>query len=104
MRRYGGRWLCGRQGKAHKCVFVRVRPQIEESEKNRNLFKNLGLRPAPMYLSVEYAGVLDITKPEEELEVGKSVNAKIIDMDLEHQKLELSIRELEGTSREYKEE
>lgn len=45
-----------------------------------------------------------ISKPEEELEVGKKVNAKIIDMDIEHQKLELSIRDLEGTSREYKEE
>lgn len=45
-----------------------------------------------------------ITKPEEELEVGKKVNAKIIDIDVEHQKLELSIRDLEGTSREFKEE
>lgn len=45
-----------------------------------------------------------ITKPEEELKVGKRVNAKIIDIDVEHQKLELSIRDLEGTSREYKEE
>ena len=45
-----------------------------------------------------------ISKPEEELEVGKKVNAKIIDIDLENKKIELSIRELEGTSREYKEE
>jgi len=45
-----------------------------------------------------------ISKPEEELKVGQKVNAKIIDIDLEHQKIELSIRELEGTSSEYKEE
>ena len=45
-----------------------------------------------------------ISKPEEELEVGKKVNAKIIDIDLENKKIELSIRELEGTSREYREE
>ena len=45
-----------------------------------------------------------IAKPEEELTVGKKVNAKIIDMDLENKKIELSIRELEGTSKEYKEE
>ena len=45
-----------------------------------------------------------ITKPEEELTVNQKVNAKIIDIDVEHQKLELSIRELEGTSREWKEE
>lgn len=45
-----------------------------------------------------------ISKPEEELKVEQKVNAKIIDMDLENQKIELSIRELEGTSSEYKEE
>ena len=45
-----------------------------------------------------------IAKPEEVLEVGKKVNAKIIDIDIEKQKIELSIRDLEGTSREYKEE
>ena len=44
-----------------------------------------------------------ISKPEEELIVGKKVNAKIIDIDLSNKKIELSIRELEGTSREYKE-
>lgn len=45
-----------------------------------------------------------IAKPEEELRVGQKVNAKIINIDLENKKLELSIRELEGTSQEYKEE
>ena len=45
-----------------------------------------------------------ITKPEEELKVNMNVNAKIIDMNLEEQRIELSIRELEGTSNEFKEE
>lgn len=44
-----------------------------------------------------------ISKPEEELKVGQKVNAKIINIDLENKKIELSIRELEGTSNEYKE-
>lgn len=58
------------QGKANNCVFVRVRPQLELSEKSLALFKNLGLKKAPMYLSVEYAGVLDLTKSEEEIMAG----------------------------------
>lgn len=45
-----------------------------------------------------------ITKPEEELTVNGHVNAKIIDMNLEQRRIELSIKELEGTSNEYKEE
>lgn len=45
-----------------------------------------------------------ITKPEEELKINQHVNAKIIDMNLEQQRIELSIKEIEGTSNEYKEE
>lgn len=44
-----------------------------------------------------------ITKPEEELKLNQHVNAKIIDMNIEQQRIELSIKELEGTSNEYKE-
>ena len=58
------------QAAENHCVFVRVRPQITETEKSRKLFKNLGLKPAPMYLSVEFAGILDISKPEEEILAG----------------------------------
>lgn len=45
-----------------------------------------------------------ITKPDEELKINQHVNAKIIDMNTENQRIELSIKELEGTSNEYKEE
>ena len=58
------------QAKAHKCVYVRIRPQLEKSEKSLKLFKDLGLKPAPMYLSVELAGVLDLTKTEDEILAG----------------------------------
>lgn len=60
------------QAEKNHCVFVRIRPQIIENEKNRALFKQLGLKPAPMYLSVEYAGVLDISRPEEDILAGAS--------------------------------
>ena len=39
-----------------------------------------------------------ITKPEEELKLNQYVNCKIIEMNLEEQRIELSIRELNGTS------
>lgn len=55
------------QGIKHDCVFVRVRPQLERSPESLALMRELGLKPAPMYLSVEYAGVLDLTKSEEEI-------------------------------------
>ncbi len=45
-----------------------------------------------------------LAKPEDELKLGQHVNAKIIDVDKENEKIELSIKELEGTSNEYKEE
>lgn len=45
-----------------------------------------------------------IAKPDEELKMGQHVNAKIIELDFEAQRIELSIKELEGTSEEYKEE
>ena len=55
------------QGNNLNCAFVRIRPQLELSDKSLALFKNLGLKKAPMYLSVEYAGVLDLTLSEEDL-------------------------------------
>ena len=47
-----------------------------------------------------------ITKPEEKLTQGQILNAKIINLDLENKKIELSIKELEGTSNDlqYQEE
>lgn len=55
------------QGRHHRCAFVRVRPQIEQSPFSTALFAKLGFRLAPMYLSVELAGVLDLAQPEEVL-------------------------------------
>lgn len=55
------------QGKANHCVFVRVRPQLELSDDSLKLMQELGLKRAPMYLSVEYAGILNLEKSEEEI-------------------------------------
>lgn len=61
-----------KKGTEAGCVFVRVRPQLELSEKSLKLMESLGLKKAPMYLSVEYAGILDLTKSEEEILAGAS--------------------------------
>lgn len=55
------------QGKINHCVFVRIRPQLELSPKSLQLMKELGLKKSPMYLSVEYAGILDLEKSENEI-------------------------------------
>ena len=60
-----------KSGEENNCTFVRIRPQLELSDKSLNLFeKTLGLKKAPMYLSVEFAGVLNLEKSEEELLAG----------------------------------
>lgn len=60
------------EGEELGCVFVRVRPQLELSDKSLALMEELGLRRAPMYLSVEFAGILDLKKSEEEILAGAS--------------------------------
>ena len=60
------------QGLKLGCVFIRVRPQLELSDKSLALMTELGLKRAPMYLSVEFAGVLDLSKSEEEILAGAS--------------------------------
>ncbi len=61
-----------KQGLIHSCVFIRIRPQLELSEKSLKLMQKLELRRAPMYLSVEYAGILDLKKNREEILAGAS--------------------------------
>lgn len=49
----------------------------------------------------EITSLKRVVKPEDELELGQTVNAKIINIDKEKCKIGLSIKELEGTSAEY---
>lgn len=52
------------------CSFVRVRPQLEFTKKAEQIFRTHHFKKAPMYLSVEYAGILDLSKSEEEILAG----------------------------------
>ena len=49
----------------------------------------------------EITGLKRVAKPEDVLQIGQTVNAKIINIDREKMKIGLSIKELEGTSAEY---
>lgn len=49
----------------------------------------------------EITGLKRVIKPEDELQLGQTINAKIIDIDKERLKIGLSIKEIEGTSAEY---
>ncbi len=42
-----------------------------------------------------------VAKPEDKLKIGEEVNAKILSIDIEKKKIELSIKDLEGTSSEF---
>lgn len=49
----------------------------------------------------EITGLKRVVKPEDELQLKQTINAKIIDIDKERLKIGLSIKEIEGTSAEY---
>ena len=57
--------------KAEKCVFVRFRPQLENTSENQKIIaglqKSFALRPAPMHLHAQNTVILDLDKSEEEL-------------------------------------
>lgn len=51
--------------KENNCGFVRVRPQLVDSEKVRDSLKKNGLTKAPMHLHAENTSILDLTLSEE---------------------------------------
>lgn len=56
-----------RLGKQEKAVFIRCRPQLQDNEKSRRIFADLGFVDAPMHLHAELTHRLDLTLSEEEL-------------------------------------
>jgi len=49
------------------CVFIRVRPNIPNTPKNRVILSRNRLYPSPMHLHAEHTVVIDLTKSEAEL-------------------------------------
>ena len=59
------------EARKEKCVFVRFRPQLKNTEENqkhiKNLRKSFDVRPAPMHLHAQNTVILDLGKTEDEL-------------------------------------
>lgn len=53
--------------KENNCVFVRVRPQLLNTEHSREIFKNMGFIPAPIHLHAQLTLQLDLSLSEEEI-------------------------------------
>lgn len=53
--------------KSHSLKFIRIRPLIEDSEKNTSLIKSLGFVSSPVKISAEQTLILEINKSEDEL-------------------------------------
>lgn len=83
------------------CVFVRIRPQLERSDDSLGLFKSLGLHPAPMHLSVEHAGVLDISKSEAEILADASQGLRRKIRKAQKQDLEIRVRTDNEAAKEF---
>ncbi len=51
--------------KKDKCVFIRLRPQIEDTERNRKLMAENYLKPSPMHLTAEHTLQLNLKQEPE---------------------------------------
>lgn len=50
-----------------KCVFIRIRPQAENSNQLSEIAKRIGFIPAPMHLHAQLTRLLDLSLSDEEL-------------------------------------
>lgn len=90
-----------KMGALHGCAFVRVRPQLPLSESSLKLMRGLGLKKAPMYLSVEYAGILDLKKSEAEILAGASQGFRRKLRKAEKNEIEISFSDDDAAIREF---
>lgn len=51
----------------HRCIFIRVRPQVVDGPQIRSVLRKNGLKPSSFHLNAEHTNILDITRSEDEL-------------------------------------
>lgn len=54
----------------NSCVFVRMRPQLDDNGHNRAVIEGLGFRPSPMHLHAEHTSIIDLAQTEQDLLAG----------------------------------
>ena len=54
-------------GKKNHCAFARIRPQLIDSVKNRQILTDLGAKKSPMHLAAEHTVIIDLTQSKEDL-------------------------------------
>ena len=59
-----------------KCVFIRVRPQLQSDNFSKKVFAQYGFINAPMHLHAELTSQLNVTRSEEELLAGMRKNTR----------------------------
>ena len=62
--------------KTHHCHFVRIRPMAEDHQKIRQVLNEVGFRKAPMHLTVEVTGLLDLSLDDQKLRQNMSSGLK----------------------------
>lgn len=53
--------------KKYRCGFVRLRPQLLDTARNREIMKKTGAKLAPWYLAAEHTVIIDLNQSEEKL-------------------------------------
>lgn len=51
----------------HRCVFVRMRPQLEDTPEHHVLMQRLGAKPALMHVAADHTTIVDVSVDEETL-------------------------------------
>ena len=53
--------------KQQKCVFVRIRPQLIDTDEHQKILTNAGFKKAPFHLHAEHTNILDLAETEDEI-------------------------------------
>ncbi|MFZ2189685.1 MAG: peptidoglycan bridge formation glycyltransferase FemA/FemB family protein [Candidatus Magasanikiibacteriota bacterium] len=76
----------------NKYDFIRISPFLDETEDNKNLFKKLGFRPAPMHVLAETTWILDLDKTEEQLLTDMNKNHRNLIHRCEKENVKIEIK------------